>query len=404
MDARLYQNAWLVSAPLGIIIGSLILCLNYYVIPLVIEDYFNRVFSAWLGYYVLCSIIQAHFFNYFGIGKPRVVEERRDALYAGLGALRHFVSIAAGLALFCAVELFAVISSLDKSLIGKAHNSLIIIGFFWAAFNDTCWDGVLDNWIPHPPLRLVIWGPVVVSCWLIVFYLPLGLGSAMRDFNPLRLNVVLGVWQWVIICNLGTGLVVNDVVATARARGLLPFTAIQLGLIRTAAIMSGGVVLAVIALTFTRSAFPAASVVDAWHSVLAIGTHPLAGLIPMALYSGSFRKVDHLGLRLGLRMTVLVACTVVSYVVVHGIMSLGFLNSDHHSALHHPDVLWNFLTSILGLTHHWFSGRWGFMTSRAPPAADLKPCTVDVSPAEPDTFSSHSSSDDSAEQSAEEIV
>ncbi|KAG9394631.1 hypothetical protein J8273_3885 [Carpediemonas membranifera] len=366
LELILDGHAWLIALPLSVLLGTAMMAFAYYVIDkYVYEGFFHEIFTSVHGYYVLIAIVQAHFLSnrFMPIGKPHTLREWLPAL---IGSSRHLFGAAAAIVAYTALRLIMTLLDIPKDHQGAGHSTAIVLGFFIAAFNDTCCDSFLDKWIKWPPFRIALWFPFLVAGWLAVYYLPIGIGNAMDDFNGTRWIGALAILQWVIVSNLITGLHLNQVWAEARQSEAFPFTPAAVALIRTALIIVCGVFAAFFAFTVARTTSPGATVEEAWHWVMALGTQPLITLITLSLYTPNFASVKPLSARVMVRLLIIAFGAAINFSIEHLVFNTGFLGASRDELYHRPTVALNFAISIMPLSHHWFSGRWGFILNRDP--------------------------------------
>jgi hypothetical protein len=137
------DKTWLYGGALGLGIGMAVLLLFWQMIG---PDAFWNYYSPMLGYYVLISICQSHYF-------------RRKPVPEMSGLFRQFVSIFGAIVIFflnqwIMITIFGLSenalqpSPFDHGLIVMTgHFSFIVFGFFIYGFDDFMFKGKLVGWI-----------------------------------------------------------------------------------------------------------------------------------------------------------------------------------------------------------------------------------------------------------------
>ncbi len=300
-----------------------------------------------LGYYVVLSICQDHFF-----------EPEWGPSLKGLS--RQWVSIS-GAVLLYHVNGFIMngIVGIPGSLLMPGHFIFIVLGFFFFGWDDIFFNGALTKWIPIDALKAFFWYGVIWVLWYVLFAMPGGLSSALTDFHATRYFWFLASFQWVIMMELMTAINWKDFIDEidfpndyVRGGSLMAFALVAGFSIAT---FCHFIVATVVPMT-PMSPTPA----QQWHHVLYMGTYPLIPIIIFGLYTNHLNSIADVKKRVGARTGALMSMVVVQYLIFRFIIAPSHIFGDH-PWYHHFDLVFNFTISIIALTHHWFSKRWGFI-------------------------------------------
>lgn len=365
------NRSWIYGLLLGLGLGLPILLFMYNMKG---PSFFFNYYSPMLGYYVLISICQSHYFR-------RPPEPRMDGLF------RQFVSIFGAVLLFFVNELIMIhvlgLPTPEHALLNNGgivmsgHFTFIVFGFFIYGFDDFMFKGRLVGWMKNDTVKAIFWYFVVWAIWLPLFYMKGGIVQAFSEatYSDLNLNRMLGISQWTIIMSLMIALTFKDYIPEIKIendflRGLL--------LLAGSFIIGGAIAYICFGLTEFVAPWGDISASDKWHHVLYMGTYPLIPVILMGVYSKNFSDVESPGMRVVWRLVYLVPLVILSYFLFHfviaqpelvpnwlfgeGTFSKGMgIFGEQHGWHHHLDLYFNFTVSIIPLTHHWFSGKAGFM-------------------------------------------
>ncbi len=367
------NKTWLYALALGLGFGMAILLLMHNMLGR--ASFFNY-YSPMLGYYVLLSICQSHYF-------------RRPATPDMSGMFRQFVSIFGAIVIFFLNEMIMIhflgIPTVDHSLlysgdlVMSGHFTFIVFGFFIYGFDDFMFDGKLVGWMKGGLIKSAFWYMIIWILWILLYFLEGGLVQAqsVETFSNLQLFRMLGIAQWTIIMSLMLALVFKDFLPEIKMKS--DYTK---GLFLLLASLFIGALIAYIcyALTSYMAPWDDLSAADRWHHVLYMGTFPLTPIILMGVYSNNFRSTEKPIDRVKKRLAALVPLTILVYFAFHLLiaeperiaMMLGFDDVTRGVGMfgaqggwhHHLDLYFNFTVSIIPLTHHWFCGRAGFLKEK----------------------------------------
>jgi len=372
------DRTWLYGAALGLGLGLAILVFFKDMLgPKVFWNYY----SPMLGYYVLLSICQSHYF-------------RREPKPDPGGMFRQFVSIFGAVLIFFVNQfIMLVIFAVPETgpveptflehggIVMTGHFSFIVFGFFIYGFDDFMFKGKLVRWMRNDLLKAVFWYFVIWVVWYVLFFSEFGIGKGFSkaEFDKDGMDHLLAVSQWTIIISLLYALIFRDwlpdLQRTLRLKNDILFGSFLL--IASVAIGAAIAYLCYFALPHIAPWDGPLTSGDRWHRVLYMGTFPLTPAILMGTYSTNFAKTKGSGMRVLKRLLVLVPVVILVYFAFHliiaepylipnwispGLMSeeLGIFRSDG-GWYHQLDLYFNFTVSIIPLTHHWFCGKAGFM-------------------------------------------
>ena len=372
------NRTWLYGAALGLGIGMAVLLLFWSMIG---PGAFWNYYSPMLGYYVLISICQSHYF-------------RRQPVPDMGGLFRQFVSIFGAIVIFFVnqwimLTIFAVSpdaiqpSPFDHGLIVMTgHFSFIVFGFFIYGFDDFMFKGKLVGWMKNDLLKAVFWYFFIWFFWALIFYGYVGNGFSREKFDPGDMDRFLAISQWVIIMSLLYALVFKDWLPDLQKKlGIKNDIAYGIFLL-IAAVLIGAVIayLCYFVLPYIAPWEESLTFQHRWHRVLYMGTYPLTPAILLGVYTTNFAGTKSSGMRVLKRIAVLVPSIILLYFAFHliiaqpwlipnwispgsfkegiGLFYKGGTNGGWYDQL---DLYFNFTVSIIPLTHHWFCGKWGFL-------------------------------------------
>jgi hypothetical protein len=365
------NRTWIYGLLLGLGIGLPILLFMYNMKG---ASFFFNYYSPMLGYYVLISICQSHYFR-------RPTEPQMNGLF------RQFVSIFGAVLIFFVNEMIMIhilgLPTSDHALLNNGgivmsgHFTFIVFGFFIYGFDDFMFKGRLLSWMKNDTAKAIFWYFVIWLIWLPLFYMKGGVVQAFSaaTFDELHSNRMLSISQWAIIMSLMIALIFKD---------YIPELKIENDLLRGVILLAGSFIIggAIAYICYGLTEFVAPwgdiSATDRWHHVLYMGTYPLIPVILMGVYSKNFSDVESPGMRVVWRLVYLVPLIVLTYFLYHfviaqpelipnwifgdGTFSEGMgIFGEQHGWHHHLDLYFNFTISIIPLTHHWFCGKAGFM-------------------------------------------
>lgn len=347
MDVELKWGSytWIPALIMSGVIGVSILLLSWHWMG---PHWHEHWYVPLLGYYVMLSICQDHYFE------PRWEKPTLK------GLSRQWVSIS-GAVLIYLVHGFIIgeIVGIPDPLLMAGHFIFIVLGFFFFGWDDIFFKGKLSDWIPIDALKAFFWYGVIWVLWYILFAWSGGLSGALGDFQPVSYYWFLGSFQWVIMMELLVAINWGDLIEKidfpndyARGGSLMGFALV--------AGFSMGTLCHFIISTAAPLAPIAPSAAEQWHHVLYMGTYPLIPIIVFGLYTNHLNGISNVKKRVGARTLALMGMVVLQYLIFRFLIAPTHIFGDH-PWYHHFDLVFNFTISIIALTHHWFSKRWGFV-------------------------------------------
>lgn len=379
-ELRWGNRTWLYGAALGLGFGVAILLLFKDMLG---PKAFWNYYSPMLGYYVLISICQSHYF-------------RREPKPDMGGLFRQFVSIFGAILIFFVnqfimISIFAVPQPehallFNGGIVMAGHFSFIVFGFFIFGFDDFMFKGKLVGWMKNDTIKAFFWYFFTWGFWLLIFYWLVAKGYSDTDWNTVyrpNLDRFLAISQWTIIISLLYALVFRDWLPDLQKMLRLKNDFLFGTFLLLAAI---GIGAAIAYLCYGALPYIAPwnapegglTYGEKWHRVLYMGTFPLTPAILMGTYTSNFAGTRSSGMRVLKRISILIPIIVLLYFAFHLIIaepylipnwiSPGLMNENigifraEGGWYHQLDLYFNFTVSIIPLTHHWFCGKWGFMT------------------------------------------
>lgn len=331
---------WIPALLMGGILGTLILLFSWDVMG---EEWHNNYYVPMLGYYVLVSICQSHYFK-----------SRPEPNYFGF--VKQGISIVGAIVLFYLNEvIMASVFGIPDALIMPGHFTFILLGFFFYGWDDFMFKGALSGWMKIDAVKALFWLLFNWAVWYVVFAWPDGIAMALGSFDPVRLNWFLASMQWVIMMSMMTAITWREYLETIRfpnnyARGLILLTGA----------VTAGFTVAMICYLLVNSVAPALPEAAKWHHVLYMGTYPLIPIILSGIYSNHFNHIKNIDLKTVYRTVNVVVWVVLWYLTFRLIVTPSGIFGVH-PWYHHFDLVVNFTVSIIPLTHHWFNGKLGFV-------------------------------------------
>lgn len=321
------------------------------------EEWHNIYFVPMLGYYVLISICQSHYFK----SRPEPNWE---------GFLKQAVSIIGAVILFFMNRwIMGTLIGIPEKLVLPGQLALVVLGFFFFGWDDFMFLGALSRWLKVDALKAIFWYVFTWLIWYILYAMPSGPVAALGQFNRLNLECLLAVSQWVIIMSLMIAITWKDYLATIKfsneySRGILlsafsiivgfSMAYICFGLLNAITTLKPEIAIA------TKEGTP--DIPAMWHHVLYIATFPLIPLILFGLYTNHFNHIADARTRALTRTGFVFVLTVMGYFIFRFIIAPSGI-FGHHPWWHHFDLVFNFTIAILALSHHWFNGRLGFLVT-----------------------------------------
>ena len=133
-ELRWGNNTWIAALVVSGIIGVIILLSSYWGVG---EAWHNMYYVPLLGYYVMLSICQSHYFKV-------------DPEPSWNGLSRQWVSITGAVFIFYVHEwIMNDIIGIQDSLIMSSQFMFIILGFFFFGMDDFMFKGQLSKWLKN---------------------------------------------------------------------------------------------------------------------------------------------------------------------------------------------------------------------------------------------------------------
>ena len=367
------DKTWLYGLALGLGFGMAILLLFWEMFG---EKVFWNYYSPMLGYYVLISICQSHYFK------------RKPEPDMG-GMFRQFVSIFGAILIFffnqmIMLHIFAVPQTPHDYLefggiMMTGHFTFIVFGFFIYGFDDFMFKGKLLGWIKSDLVKAVVWYFFIWFMWAMIFYWLVGEGHSIGSFDVGNMDRFLAISQWTIIMSLLYALVFKDWIPDLQ-RKMAVKNDFLFGLFLLLAAI--GIAAAISYLLYGIIPFIAPweeslNFEEKWHHILYMGTYPLTPAILLGTYTTNFSGTSDTGKRVIKRLFVLVPSIIILYFAFHLLIAephlwinalvpgtvsenMGLFRTDG-GWFHQLDLYFNFTVSIIPLTHHWFCAKAGFV-------------------------------------------
>jgi len=335
------KSTWLIALVVSGIIGVGILLMSYRGLG---EAWHNAYYVPLLGYYVVLSICQSHYFKV----KP-------EPSWNGLA--RQWVSITGAVFMFYGHEFLMkdVMGISSGAELMSSQFMFIVLGFFFFGMDDFMFKGQLSKWLKHDALKAIFWYVMMWIFWFVLFALPWSLVGALGDFNDVRLFWFLGSFQWVIMMSMMIAITWRDYLETIKFKNN-----IDRGIKLLTFSLLAGFVIAFMCYQIVNSLVPGIAEADKWHHVLYMGTYPLIPIILFGIYSNHFNHVKNEFKKAQFRTLWIAAWVIAGWIIFRLVIAPSGLFGDH-PWWHHFDLVFNFTISIIALSHHWFCGRIGFM-------------------------------------------
>lgn len=339
-ELRWGKNTWFVALIVSGIIGVAILLMSYRGMG---EAWHNTYYVPLLGYYVMLSICQSHYFKI----KP-------EPNWNGLA--RQWVSITGAVFIFYGhIFLMKDIIGIPSSLLMTSQFMFIILGFFFFGMDDFMFKGQLSKWLKHDALKAIFWYAMVWVVWFFIFAFSWSLSGALGDFNSVRCLWFMGSFQWVIMMSMMIAITWKDYLDSIHFKNnydrgvkLLTFS------------LLAGFVIGYFCYQIVSFLGPNIPEADKWHHVLYMGTYPLIPIILFGLYSNHFNHVKNVAKKTQFRTLWIATWVIAGWLIFRLIITPTGIFGEH-PWWHHFDLVFNFTISIIALSHHWFCGRAGFM-------------------------------------------
>ncbi|MFO7618893.1 MAG: hypothetical protein R6W91_04485 [Thermoplasmata archaeon] len=342
-ELRWGRATWLVTLVVSGIIGVSILLASYWGMG---EAWHNAYYVPLLGYYVMLSICQSHYFKI----KP---------VPSWKGLSRQLVSIIGAIAIFFGHEfLMKDVIGIPVGALMSGQFMFIILGFFFFGMDDFLFNGQLSKWIKKDSVKAVFWYAIVWVLWFPLFAFEWGLSGALGSLNSVRLFWFLGSFQWVIMMQMMVAITWKDYLGTVKFK-----TNYDRGIKLLIFAVLAGFIIAFMcyqAVNFLEPGIPGA---EKWHHVLYMGTYPLIPIIIFGIYSNHFNHIKNVYKKAQLRSIWIATWVVLGWLIFRLIIAPSGIFGDH-PWYHHFDLVFNFTVSIIALSHHWFCARIGFVREK----------------------------------------
>ncbi len=352
-ELRWGKWTWMPALVIGTIIGAIILWLDFQQMGIA---WHNGYYMAMLGYYVMFSICQSHYFKV----KP---EPSWD------GLARQWVSITSAVLIFYVNDwMMREVVGIPGNLVMGGQFFFIVLGFFFFGMDDFMFKGALSKWIKKDAVKAIFWFIIIWVFWYILFAASWGLSRALGVFDALANNIFLGSFQWTIMMSMMIAITWRDFLESIKWK-----SDIQRGLVLLPFSLIMGLVLGYICVFFIDVIQPFAdpdamlSSVDKWHHVLYMGTFPLIPIILFGIYSNHFNAIPDVKKKVMARTAFIASMVILGYFIFHLVTSetgLFAVNGTNPHWFHSQDLIFNFTVSIIPLSHHWFCGRVWFLRSK----------------------------------------
>jgi len=337
------KATWLIALIVSGLIGVFILLSSYWGMG---DAWHNMYYVPLLGYYVMLSICQSHYFKL----KP-------EPTWKGLA--RQWVSITGAVFIFYAHEwLMGDIIGIPDALIMPGQFIFIVLGFFFFGVDDFMFKGQLAAWIKSDAVKAIFWYVIVWVCWLPLYAFDWGLSGALGAFNDVRFFWFLASFQWVIMMQMMVAITWRDYLDTVDFK-----SNIDRGIKLLSAAMIAGFIIAFMCYQAVHFLEPGIAEADKWHHVLYMGTYPLIPIILFGIYSNHFNHIKDTFKKTQSRTLWIAAWVVAGWLIFRMIIAPSGIFGEH-PWWHHFDLVFNFTVSIIPLSHHWFCGRIGFLKEK----------------------------------------
>jgi hypothetical protein len=377
------NRTWLYALALGLGIGLPVLLIFNEMLGFEnSRKAFWNYYSPMLGYYVLISICQSHYF-------------RRDPKPDMGGLFRQFVSIFGAVLIFY-VNQAIMLNIFDLPVAGAGtppeyylqggivmagHFTFIVFGFFIYGFDDFMFKGKLVGWMKSDLMKALFWYFFIWLVWAILFYWEDGIAKAAKasSFDKEALDRMLAISQWTIIMSLLYALVFKDWLPYLQDK-LRMKNDLLYGVFLLLAAFFIGLAISYLLFFIAPNISTASEITDqeTWHHVLYMGTYPLIPAILLGVYTKNFNHIENPNGKVFRRLMVLIPGIVILYFAYHWIIArpevvvnyffddavkpgFGLFGRPEKNWYHQLDLYFNFTVSIIPLTHHWFCGKAGFV-------------------------------------------
>ncbi len=349
-ELRWGRKTWIVALIVSVIIGGTILWLDFQGMGIA---WHGGYYMAMLGYYVMFSICQSHYFKV----NPKPSWD---------GLARQWVSITSAVLIFYVNRwIMGEVIGIPPNLVMGGQFFFIVLGFFFFGMDDFMFKGALSKWIRKDAHKAIFWFGIIWVFWYVLYAASWGLSKALGSFDALANNTFLGSFQWTIMMSMMIAITWRDFLETIKWK-----SDIQRGLVLLPFSIIMGFILGLISFGFIGAIQPVVepdAVLDAatkWHHVLYMGTFPLIPIIIFGVYSNHFNHIEDIKMKTFARTSYIAFLVLLGYFIFHYLISpsgLFSVNGVEPEWFHSQDLIWNFTVSIIPLSHHWFCGRIGFL-------------------------------------------
>ncbi len=382
-ELRWGNRTWIYALALGLGLGLPILLIFNSMLGFGDDQKaFWNYYSPMLGYYVLISICQSHYF-------------RREPKPDMGGLFRQFVSIFGAVLIFYANQAIMLNifdlpqvgvnippeSYIHGGIVMGGHFTFIVFGFFIYGFDDFMFKGKLVGWMKSNVMKALFWYFFIWLVWAIFFYWEDGIAGAAKatSFDGEALDRMLAISQWTIIISLLYALVFKDWLPYLQEKLRMKNDYLY-GIFLLIAAFVIGAAISYLLFNIAPHISPESEITDreTWHHILYMGTFPLIPAILLGVYTTNFNHIEDPNGRVIRRLAVLIPGIIILYFAYHWIIArpeivvnfffddavdkgFGLFGRPHEGWYHQLDLYFNFTVSIIPLTHHWFCGRYGFV-------------------------------------------
>lgn len=333
---------------------------------------FYQYYSPILGYFVVASICQSHYFR---------TSPTPNIHYS----IRYFVSIGAAVILFASNILIFDAMGIGQEDWTFGHFLWILFGFYMFGFDDFLFAAKLSEPLKYNAAKAALWYAVIWIMWAIMVFvdsisiLQNGAGNQHSNFNYFA-----GHYQWSVILLLIFAVQWKDIIPEFPKMWKGFKNPYVLGIFFTLVTIVGGYLIGEVLFQLNAWRFPEISNNSNWHHVLYQGTYPLTPIIIFGLYTKDLAigqyivlpihlaGIKNVWIRTFARTMEVVVGAFALYLFFHLVlMPLEILHVPSNTHVPDPyvwyksiDLYWNFTVSIIALTWHWFTARWGFVVPR----------------------------------------
>ncbi|KAH3760847.1 hypothetical protein Pelo_7342 [Pelomyxa schiedti] len=323
--------------------------------------WFGVMYVPLMGYYILFSIYQVHFY-------PSVPQATPEPSVKGMD--RYIIIFIVTIVMWFLHNAVLSMYFKETKRLVTAHISFIITGFFCGAWEDTCWGPVqFTKWpsVKNPALfsktlhlRGIFWYSFSWLVWFLVVVLICGLGRTNPDW--ILLQWYLAVTQMAIVTQLSAGLWTKPFWETVTF--VHPYSK---GLIMTGAWWFNATSATLIIYFIASSCWPQGKPADIWHFCTTCGSYPLAPAVCFGLYGDTFKTL----------FSSKTAHAIFAYFFIAGVSILDFLlfhlvytqfgvTPAAPTWFQDVDLVTNFTIVLFLLTWYWFTQRYLLMVRVAP--------------------------------------